>query len=59
MTSEMDVETGLITLEQADAVMREVVTTALTYVAEQLERAMAGEMEVADVLESVRLLSQG
>lgn len=58
-TLELSLPSAMISIEDSEAVTREVVGTTLNYLAEELERSLAGEVSLEDVLKMVRMLADG
>jgi hypothetical protein len=48
---------AMISIADSEAVTREVVGTTLNFLAEELEKSMAGEVSIEDVLKMVRMLA--
>lgn len=48
---------AMITIADSEAVTREIVGTTLNYLAEEIEKSMAGEVRIEEVLKTVRMLA--
>ena len=52
-------DSGVITVADAEDITREVVDTVLGYLAEELEKTLAGEVRLEEVLQLVHTLRSG
>lgn len=48
---------AMITIADSEAVTREIVGTTLNYLAEEIEKSMAGEVRIEEILKMVRMLA--